>query len=59
MAVVVYEGTVSLALGGAGPAIICGSGFGGFRMSGETDEVLVQRMAASGDERAVSELYDR
>jgi RNA polymerase sigma-70 factor, ECF subfamily len=28
-------------------------------MSGETDEVLVQRVAASGDERAISELYDR
>ncbi len=28
-------------------------------MSGETDEVLVQQVAASGDERAISELYDR
>ncbi len=28
-------------------------------MSGEADEVLVRRVAASGDERAISELYDR
>jgi RNA polymerase sigma-70 factor, ECF subfamily len=28
-------------------------------MNSETDEVLVRRVAATGDERAISELYDR
>ena len=28
-------------------------------MSGDADEVLMRRVAASGDERAISELYDR
>jgi RNA polymerase sigma-70 factor (ECF subfamily) len=59
MAIVVYEGAASPALGCARPDIICGNDPEGFRMNVEADEVLMRRVAASGDERAFSELYDR
>jgi RNA polymerase sigma-70 factor, ECF subfamily len=42
-----------------GPAIIRGGGFGELGMNDVADEVLVRRVAQSGDERALSELYDR
>lgn len=35
------------------------SGRGGLGMAGATDEFLISRVAGSGDERALSELYDR
>jgi RNA polymerase sigma-70 factor, ECF subfamily len=41
-----------------GPAIIRSGGSGRLGMK-EADEVLVRRVAHSGDERALSELYDR
>ena len=41
---------------GRGPAIMRGGGLG---MNYVTDEALVRRVAHSGDERALSELYDR
>jgi RNA polymerase sigma-70 factor, ECF subfamily len=44
---------------GGGPAIICGGGFRRLGMNDVADEVLVRRVAQSGDERALSELYDR
>jgi hypothetical protein len=34
-------------------------GRGGLGLKGATDEVLISRVAGSGDERALSELYDR
>jgi RNA polymerase sigma-70 factor (ECF subfamily) len=48
-----------LARAGGGEAIIRGGGFGRFGMIDVADEVLVRRVAQSGDERALSELYDR
>jgi RNA polymerase sigma-70 factor (ECF subfamily) len=48
-----------LARAGGGPAIICDSGFGRLGVNDVADEVLVWRVAQSGDERALSELYDR
>jgi RNA polymerase sigma-70 factor, ECF subfamily len=43
-----------------GPAIICGGGSSKRHgMNDVADEVLVRRVARSGDERALSELYDR
>lgn len=36
-----------------------GDGRGGLGLKGATDEVLISRVAGSGDERALSELYDR
>jgi RNA polymerase sigma-70 factor, ECF subfamily len=48
-----------LARAGEGAAIIRGGGFGRFEMNDVADEVLVRRVAQSGDERALSELYDR
>ncbi len=47
-----------LARAGRGPAIIHGGGVGRLGMN-DADEVLVRRVAQSGDERALSELYDR
>jgi RNA polymerase sigma-70 factor, ECF subfamily len=41
------------------PAIIRGGGSGRLGVNDVADEVLVQRVAQSGDERALSELYDR
>ena len=48
-------------LTGEGPAGRPGSwgGRGGLGLKGVTDEVLISRVAGSGDERALSELYDR
>jgi RNA polymerase sigma-70 factor, ECF subfamily len=48
-----------LARAGWGAAIIRGGGIGRFEMNDVADEVLVRRVAQSGDERALSELYDR
>jgi RNA polymerase sigma-70 factor (ECF subfamily) len=48
-----------LARTAGGPAIIRGGGFGELGMNDVADEVLVRRVAQSGDERALSELYDR
>jgi RNA polymerase sigma-70 factor, ECF subfamily len=57
------EGTfylrLPLARAGVGPSIICGGGFRRLGMNGVADEVLVREVARSGDERALSELYDR
>lgn len=59
----IQEGVVCLgpplARAGEGAAIIRGGGFGRFGMNDVADEVLVRRVAQSGDERALSELYDR
>ncbi len=38
---------------------MCSGGFGRLGMNDVSDEVLVWRVAQSGDERALSELYDR
>jgi RNA polymerase sigma-70 factor (ECF subfamily) len=48
-------------LSGEEPAGRMGSedGRGGLGLKGATDEVLISRVAESGDERALSELYDR
>jgi RNA polymerase sigma-70 factor (ECF subfamily) len=48
-------------LSGEEPAGRMGSedGRGGLGLKGATDEVLISRVAGSGDERALSELYDR
>ena len=49
-----------LARTGGGPAIICGGDSSRtLGMNDAADEVLVRRLAQSGDERALSELYDR
>jgi RNA polymerase sigma-70 factor (ECF subfamily) len=60
-AVVVYAATDQPVSGLliAGEAIIRGSVWKKLRMSGVADEVLVRQVAASGDERAFSELYGR
>ena len=60
----VQRGLVSvepwLARAGGEPAIICGGGTSRkLGMNDAADEVLVRRVAQSGDERALSELYDR
>jgi RNA polymerase sigma-70 factor (ECF subfamily) len=44
---------------GGVPAIICGDGWERLGVNDIADEVLVRRVAQSGDERALSELYDR
>jgi RNA polymerase sigma-70 factor (ECF subfamily) len=63
MTVVVHSGTARFALefarAGWGPAIICGDVRERLGVNDVADEVLVQRVAQSGDERALSELYDR
>src|SRR5215210_5327647 len=48
-----------LARAGWRAAIICGDGWERLGVNDATDEVLVRRVAQSGDERALSELYDR
>jgi RNA polymerase sigma-70 factor (ECF subfamily) len=48
-----------LARAGWGAAIICNGGSRRLGMNDVSDEVLVRRVAQSGDERALSELYDR
>jgi len=63
MTVVVHSGTARLvaesARAGWGPAIIGGDVREKLGVKDVADEVLVQRVAQSGDERAISELYDR
>jgi RNA polymerase sigma-70 factor, ECF subfamily len=63
MAVVVHGGNGRLAPGirrpGGREAIIRGGVWKRPFMSGVADEVLVRRVAQSGDERALSDLYDR
>jgi RNA polymerase sigma-70 factor, ECF subfamily len=44
---------------GRGADIICGGGSGRLGVNDVADEALVWRVAQSGDERALSELYDR
>ncbi|MCA1715806.1 MAG: sigma-70 family RNA polymerase sigma factor [Actinobacteria bacterium] len=63
------EGSLPLVRKGAGadmlvggPAVVrsgFGSGRGGLEVRGATDEFLMSRVAGSGDEQALSELYDR
>jgi RNA polymerase sigma-70 factor (ECF subfamily) len=48
-----------IARAGWGAAIICNGGSRRLGMNDVSDEVLVRRVAQSGDERALSELYDR
>jgi RNA polymerase sigma-70 factor, ECF subfamily len=48
-----------LARAGWRAAIICSGGSRRLGMNDISDEVLVRRVAQSGDERALSELYDR
>jgi RNA polymerase sigma-70 factor, ECF subfamily len=50
---------IPLARTGGGAAIICSGGYRGLGMNDVSDEGLVRRVAQSGDERALSELYDR
>ena len=63
MTVVVHSGTARLVSGfaraGWGPAIIGSDVREKLGVKDVADEVLVQRVAQSGDERALSELYDR
>jgi RNA polymerase sigma-70 factor (ECF subfamily) len=61
MTVVVHSGTARFVSARADrrAAIICGDVFEGLGVNDATDEVLVRRVAQSGDERALSELYDR
>jgi RNA polymerase sigma-70 factor (ECF subfamily) len=63
MAVVVHSGTVrfapELARAGEGPDIIGDDVRERLEVNDVADEALVQRVAQSGDERALSELYDR
>jgi RNA polymerase sigma-70 factor, ECF subfamily len=61
MAVVVHRGVVRPLFARAGGVgdIIRGNGWERLRVNDVSDEVLVGRVARSGDERAMSELYDR
>ena len=63
------EGHLALVRKGAGPDMLVGgpeairpgsgNGRGGFGVRGDTEESLLSRVVGSGDERALSELYDR
>jgi RNA polymerase sigma-70 factor, ECF subfamily len=63
MEVIVHSGIRCLgprfARAGGVAAIICGDGWERLGVNNIADEVLVRRVAQSGDERALSELYDR
>lgn len=54
-----YQGAFARARGKGVQAIIREDGRERLRVNGDADEVLVERVAWSGDERAMSELYDR
>jgi RNA polymerase sigma-70 factor (ECF subfamily) len=59
MAVVGHGGVIRYLCAQAAEDIIRGDGWERLRVNDVSDEVLLGRVARSGDERAMSELYDR